>query len=47
MNENSNLNTFDDDEFTPKSEYSDYKNLITKLKEMSETIALLEKTINL
>ena len=47
MNENYNSNTFDNDELSLKFEESDYKNLITKLKEISETIALLEKTINL
>ena len=47
MNENYNLNTFDNDECTVKPEEIDYKNLISKLKEMRETIALLEKTINL
>ena len=34
-NDNSNMNTED----------SDYKNLITRLKEISKTIALLEKII--
>ena len=47
MNENNNFNTFENDEFTLKPEESDYKNLITKLKEMGETISLLEKIINL
>ncbi len=47
MNENNNFNTFENDEFTLKPEESDYKNLITKLKEMGETIVQLEKIINL
>ncbi len=47
MNENHNFNTIENDEFTLKPEESDYKNLITKLKEMGETIAQLEKIINL
>ena len=47
MNESYNFNTFENDEFTLKSEESDYKNLITKLKKMGETIAQLEKIINL
>ena len=38
------LNT-ENDEFTLNNEDSDYKNLITRLKDISETIVLLEKTI--
>ena len=33
------------DEFTLNNEDSDYINLITRLKDISSTIALLEKTI--
>ena len=47
MNENYNFNSLENDEFSLKPEESDYKNLITKLKEMGETIAKLEKIINL
>ena len=47
MNENNNFNNYENDEFTLKPEESDYKNLITKLKEMGETISQLEKIINL
>ena len=38
------LNT-ENDEFTLNNEDSDYKNLITRLKDISETIFLLENTI--
>ena len=42
---NSNSNNFEKDEFKVNSEDSDYQHLITKLKEIKSTIALLEKTI--
>ena len=43
MNENSTSNTIENDDFTMNPEENDYKNLINILKEISETIALLEK----
>ncbi len=46
MSENSNSNNIKNDEFTLNTEESDYKHLITVLKEISETISLLEKTIS-
>jgi len=45
MNENLNSNNIENDEFNLSYEDSDYKDLITKLKEIKSTIALLEKTI--
>ena len=45
MSENLNSNNIDNDEFNLKNEDSDYKDLITRLKEIKSTIALLEKTI--
>ena len=45
MSENFNSNNIENDEFNLNNEESDYKNLIFKLKEISSTIALLEKTI--
>ena len=44
MSRNLNLNNTENDEFNLKNEDSDYKDLITKLKEIKLTIALLEKT---
>ena len=38
-------NNLEDDVFAKNSENGDYKTLITKLKEISSTIALLEKAI--
>ena len=43
MNEKSTTNNIENNEFTLNNEDSDYKNLITILKEISTTIALLEK----
>ena len=40
-----NSNHFENDDLNLKNEESDYKDLITKLKEIKSTIALLEKTI--
>ena len=40
-----NSNNIENDEFNLNNEDSDYKDLITKLKEIKLTIALLEKTI--
>ena len=45
MSGNLNSNNIENDQFNEKTEYSDYKDLITKLKEIKSTIALLEKTI--
>ena len=40
-----NSNNIEKDEFNGKTLDIDYKDLITKLKEIKSTIALLEKTI--
>ena len=45
MFENLNSNNIENDECNLNTEDSDYKDLITKLKEIKSTIALLEKTI--
>ena len=45
MNGNLNSNNIEKNQFNEKTEYGDYKDLITKLKEIKSTIALLEKTI--
>ena len=45
MNGNLNSNNIEKDQVNEKTEYSDYKDLITKLKEIKSTIALLKKTI--
>ena len=45
MNQNLTSNNIQNDDLNLNSEESDYKNLITKLKEIQETISLLEKTI--
>ncbi len=45
MNETFNSNNNKNDDFSPYSESCDYKNLITRLKKISENISLLEKTI--
>ena len=45
MNEEFTPNNLENEEFTLNNEESDYKNLITRLKEISSNIALLEKTI--
>ena len=44
MRENLNSNNIENDEFNLNNEDSDYKDLITRLKEIKSTIALLEKT---
>ena len=44
MSENLNWNNVENDEFL-KNEDSNYIDLITRLKEIKVTIALLEKTI--
>ena len=45
MSENLNPNNIENDEFNLNSEDNDFKDLITRLKEIKSTIALLEKTI--
>ena len=45
MSENLNSKNIENDEFNLKKEVSDYKSLMIKLKEISSTIAVLEKTI--
>ena len=45
MNEKLTSNKLENDEFNLNTEDSDYKNLITRLKDISKTIVLLEKTI--
>ena len=45
MSENLNSNYIKNDQFNMNPEDSDYKDLITKLKEIKSTIFLLEKTI--
>ena len=45
MSENLNSNNIENDDFNLNTEDSDYKDLITKLREIKSNIALLEKTI--
>ena len=45
MSGNFTSNNIENDENNPNSEESDYNNLITRLKEIKKTIALLEKII--
>jgi len=45
MSENLNSNNIENDEFNLNTEKSDYKDLITRLREIKSSIALLEKTI--
>ena len=45
MNENFTSSNIINDQYVMNTDDSDYKNLITRLKEISETITLLEKTI--
>ena len=45
MSENLDSNDIENDEFNLKNEDSDYKNLITRLREIKSNIALLEKII--
>jgi len=45
MSGNSSSNNLENDEFNLTNEDSDFKDLITRLKEIKSTIALLEKTI--
>ena len=43
MNEKFISNNIENDELTQNIEESDYKNLVNRLREISSTIALLEK----
>ena len=43
MNEKFTWNNYENDELNLNTEESDYKNLVTRLREISSTIALLEK----
>ena len=45
MSGNLNSNNIEKDEFNVNTEDLDYKDLITRLKEIKSTIALLEKII--
>ena len=45
MSENWNPNNIENNEFNLNNEDSDYRDLITRLKEIKSIIALLEKTI--
>ena len=45
MSENLNSNNIENDKSNLNKENSDYKDLITKLREIKLNIALLEKTI--
>ena len=45
MSENLNSNNFEDNEFTMNNQDNDYKDLITRLKEIKSNIVLLEKII--
>ena len=45
MSENLNSNNIENDEFNLNNEDSDYKDLITRLREIKLNIALLEKII--
>ena len=45
MIENLNSNNIENDEFNLKNEEGDYKDLITRLREIKSNIALLEKII--
>ena len=46
MGENSNSNNIENEEFILKNEESDFKDLITRLREIKISIALLEKIIS-
>ena len=43
MNEKFTANKIENDDLTLNTEESDYKNLVTRLRDISSTIALLEK----
>ena len=44
MSETLNSNNMENDDFNQNNEESDYKDLITRLREIKSNIALLEKT---
>ena len=46
MSENLNPNNIENDEFNLNNEDIDYKDLITRLKDIKLTIALLKKTMS-
>ena len=43
MNEKFTSNNYENDDLNLNAEESDYKNLVTRLREISSTITLLEK----
>ena len=45
MSENLNSNNIENNEFNLNNEDSDYKDLITRLKDIKSTITLLEKKL--
>ena len=45
MKRSLNTNNFENNEFNLNNEECDYKDLITRLKQIKSTISLLEKTI--
>ena len=45
MNENIGSNNIENDDLNLNEDNSDYKNLMTRLKEIKKTIVLLEKII--
>ena len=45
MSENLNSNNIENDEFNLNNEDIDYKDLITRLKDIKSSIALLKKTM--
>ena len=45
MNRSLNTNNIENNEFNLNNEECDYKDLITRLKQIKSTISLLEKTI--
>ena len=45
MSDNLNSNDIENNEFNLNNEDRDFEDLITKLKEIKSTIALLEKTL--
>ena len=45
MNRSLNKNIIENNEFNLNNEECDYKDLITRLKQIKSTISLLEKTI--
>ena len=45
MSENLNSKNIENEEFNLNTEESDYKHLINRLKEIKETISLLEKNL--